>query len=63
MVYTLTDNRNDVIKCSQLKWNHEPRASDFTAKFWTFYGFIPMVYKSVEREKLWSIFFDNNTYF
>ena len=23
MVYTLIDHRNDVIKCSKLKWNHE----------------------------------------
>ena len=23
----------DVIKCSKLKWNHEPQASGFTAKF------------------------------
>ena len=29
MVYTLVD----VIKCSKLKWNHEPQASGFTAKF------------------------------
>ena len=53
MVYTLIDHMNDVIKCSQLKWNHEPQASDFTAKFWAFYGVISMVYKSVDREKLW----------
>ena len=33
IVYTLTDHRNDVIKCSKLKWNHEPQASGFTAKF------------------------------
>ena len=33
MVYTLIDHMNDVIKRSQLKWNHEPQASDFTAKF------------------------------
>ena len=31
---------NDVKKCSKLKWNHEPQASGFTAKFWTFYGVI-----------------------
>ena len=31
---------NDVKKCSELKWNHEPQASGFTAKFWTFYGVI-----------------------
>ena len=33
MVYTLIDHRNDVIKCSKLKWNHEQQASGFTAKF------------------------------
>ena len=33
MVYTLIDHRNDAIKCSKLKWNHEPQASSFTAKF------------------------------
>ena len=33
MVYTLIDHRNDIIKCSKLKWNHEPQASGFTAKF------------------------------
>ena len=33
MVYTLIDHTNDVIKCSKLKWNHEPQASGFTAKF------------------------------
>ena len=57
MVYTLIDHRNDVIKCSKLKWNHEPQASGFTAKFWTFYGVISMVYKSVDHGKLWSICF------
>ena len=31
---------NDVKKCSKLKWNHEPQASGFTAKFWTFNGVI-----------------------
>ena len=49
MVCTLIDHRNDAIKCSQLK------ASGFTAKFWTFYGVISMAYKSVDREKVWSI--------
>ena len=57
MVYTFIDHRNDVIKCSKLKWNHEPQASGFTAKFWTFYGVISMVHKSVDHGKLWSIFF------
>ena len=51
MVYTLVDHTNDVIKCSKLKWNHEPQASGFTAKFWTFYGVISMVYKSVDYGK------------
>jgi len=36
MVYTLVDHRNDVIKCSKLKWNHEPQASGFTARFFFF---------------------------
>ena len=38
MGYTLIDHRNVVIKCSKLKWKHDPRARSFTAKFWTFYG-------------------------
>ena len=25
--------RNDVMKCSKLKWNYEPQASGFNAKF------------------------------
>ena len=33
MVCTLIDQRNDAIKCSKLKWDHEPQASGFTAKF------------------------------
>ena len=33
MVYTLIDHRNDVIKWSNLKWNHELQLSGFTAKF------------------------------
>ena len=56
-VYTVIDHRNDVIKCSKLKWNHEPEASGFTAKFRTFYGVISMVYKSGDNGKLWSICF------
>ena len=32
MVYTFIDYRNDVIKWSKLKWNHEPQARGFTAK-------------------------------
>ena len=34
MVYTLIDHtrRNDVMKCSKLKWNHEPQVSGFTAR-------------------------------
>ena len=27
------DHRNDVMKCSKLKWNQELQASGFTAKF------------------------------
>ena len=57
MVYTVMNYRNDAIKCSKLKWNHELQASDFTAKFWTFYGIIFMVYKSAYHEKVWSIRF------
>ena len=34
MVYTLIDHRNDLIKCSKLKWNHEPQVNGFTAKFY-----------------------------
>ena len=30
--------------------NHEPQASGFTAKFWTFYGVTSMVYKSVDQK-------------
>ena len=41
----------------KLKWNHEPQASGFTAKLWTFYGVISMVYESVDHGKLWSICF------
>ena len=54
---TLIDHRNYVKKCSKLKWNHEPQPSGFTAKFWTFYDVISMVYKSVDHGKLWSICF------
>ena len=50
----LKDHRNNVIK---LKLNHKPQASGFTEKFWTFYGVISMVYKSVDHGKLWSICF------
>ena len=32
-LHTLIDDRNDAIKCSKHKWNHEPQASGFTAKF------------------------------
>ena len=49
---TLIDHRNDVIKCSKLKWNHELQASGFTAKFWTFHGVISMVYN--EQVWLWT---------
>ena len=57
MVYTLIDYRNDVIKWSKLKWNHEKQVSGFTAKFGTFYVIISMVYKSVDHGKLWLICF------
>ena len=36
---------------------HEPQVSGFTAKFWSFYGVISMVYKSANPEKVWSIRF------
>ena len=52
MVCTLIDHRNEVIECSKLKWNHEPQASGFIAKFWTNYGVTSMVYKSVDHRKL-----------
>ena len=49
------------------KWCHkmfktqvEPQASGFTAKFWTFYGIISMIYKSVDHGKF---VFYNNIYF
>ena len=35
MVYTLVENKNDVIKFSKLRWNNEAQGSCFTAKFWT----------------------------
>ena len=63
VVYESIHHSNDVEKCSKFKWNHEPQLSGFTAKFWTFYGVISLVYKSVECGKLWSIFFYNNIYF
>ena len=62
MVYTLIDHKNDVIKCSKLKWSYEPRASGFTAKFGTFYGVISMVYKSVDHGQSWSICFFTKTF-
>ena len=45
MVHTLIDHRNEFIKCWKLKW--KPQPSGFTAKFWTFYDVISMVYKSL----------------
>ena len=45
MVYTSIDRRNGIIKCSKHKWNQELQVRGFTAKFWTFYGFISMVYR------------------
>ena len=56
MVYALDliDYRNEGIKYSKLKWNHnhEPRVSGFTAKFWKFYGVISIVCKSLDLGKL-----------
>ena len=60
MVYAIIDHKYDAINCSKFtEWNYEPQAqaSGFTTKFRTFYGFISMVYKSVEHGKLWSICF------
>ena len=45
-VYTLIDHRND----------------GFTAKSWTFYGVISIVYTSVDHGKLWSICFFTITF-
>ena len=62
-VYTLRDHRNDVIKCSKFKCNLELQTSSFTAKFWTFYGVISVIYTSVDHGKLWSILsFYNNIF-
>ena len=55
MVHTLIDHRNEFIKCWKLKW--KPQPSGFTAKFWTFYDVISMVYKSVDHGKVGSICF------
>ena len=33
MIYTPIDHRNDLIKCSKLKWNHESQASGFLQSF------------------------------
>ena len=63
MVHTLIDHRSDVTKCSIFKSNHEPQASGVTAKFWTFYGIISTVYKSVDHGKLWSILLFTITFF
>ena len=49
------DKKYDIF--NKLKWNYEPQASGFTEKFWTFYGAISKVYKSVHHGKLWSISF------
>ena len=57
MVYILIDHRNDVMKCSKLKWNYEPQASGFNAKFWTFYLVISIVCKSADHGNLWLICF------
>ena len=35
----------------------EPQVSGFTAKFWTFYGVISMVYHRADHDKIWSIDF------
>ena len=39
MVYTRIDHRNDVIKCSKLKWRNEPQASGYTAIFFFLHFF------------------------
>ena len=41
LVYILIDRRNDVIKCSKLKWNHEPQVvslQSFELLWRHFYG-------------------------
>ena len=40
MVYTLIDHINDVIKCSKLKWNHEPHVTCYV---------ISMVYTLIDH--------------
>ena len=34
-----------VVKCAKLKWNHKPQLSCFTAKLWTFYDIISVLYR------------------
>lgn len=29
-------------------WKHEPHGSDFDAEFWTFYGFLSMIFNKVD---------------
>ena len=47
MVCTIIDHRNDAIKCSKLKWNHEPQASGSTAKSGRFVTYSCVVYINV----------------
>ena len=54
MFYTLIDDRNDAIKCPNLKWNHEPQVSGITAKFWTLWYHFYGLYEC----RLWKIVVD-----
>ena len=47
MVYTLMDHRNDTIKCPKLGSQTTRLRLVVPLEFWTFYGMISMVYKSL----------------
>ena len=55
MVDNLIDHRNDVIKCSQLCSETTRLRLVVPLEFYTFYNVTPMVCKSVDHGKLWSI--------
>ena len=44
MVYTVIDHRNELIKCSKLKWNHEPQAC------WVIYYFVSLLLEGTEKK-------------
>ena len=50
MVYTLIEHRNGVIKCSKI--GIETTRQRLVVPF---YDVVSMVYKTVHKEKLWSI--------